>query len=97
MSVRSTALGFVLVLLGGLSGAAFAAERVGQVLQILGSCEVATDGQRRPLQVSSPVHLLDVVTTGANARPAIGLNPHHGYDFLATTGKPENSARGTGT
>jgi hypothetical protein len=74
MSVRSTALGFVLVLLLGLSGAAFAAERVGQVLRIKGSCEIETDGQRRPLQTASPVHRLDVVTTGADARLVVELD-----------------------
>jgi len=74
MSVRSTVVGFFLVLLVGLSGEAFAAERVGQVLRIKGSCEVETDGQRQPLQTASPVHLLDVVTTGADARLVVELD-----------------------
>jgi hypothetical protein len=73
MSVRSTAFGFFLVLLVGLSGQVLAAERVGQILRVKGICEVETDGRRQPLQVSSPVHLLDVVTTGANARLVVEL------------------------
>jgi len=74
MSVRPIALGFLLALLVGLSGEAFAAERVGQILRIKGSCEVESEGQRRPLQTASPVHLLDVVTTGANARLVVELD-----------------------
>jgi hypothetical protein len=74
MSVRSTALFFFLVLFVGLSSAAFAAERVGQILRIKGSCEVVTEGQRRPLQTATPVHLLDVVTTGAGARLVVELD-----------------------
>ena len=74
MFVRPIALGFLLFLLVGLSGAAFAAERVGQVLRIKGGCEVAADGQKRPLQAASPVHLLDVVTTGADARLVVELD-----------------------
>lgn len=74
MSARPTALGFVLVLLLGLSNEAFAAERVGQVLRIKGACEVEAEGQRRPLQAASPVHLLDVVTTGADARLVVELD-----------------------
>ena len=74
MSVRQIALGFLLALLVGLSGEAFAAERVGQILRIKGSCEVESEGQRRPLQTASPVHLLDVVTTGANARLVVELD-----------------------
>ena len=74
MFVRPVALGFLLVLFVGLSGEAFAAERVGQVLRIIGSCEVEADGQKRPLQTASPVHLLDVVTTGADARLVVELD-----------------------
>ena len=74
MSVRPIALGFLLALLVGLSGEAFAAERVGQILRIKGSCEVESEGQRRPLQTASPVHLLDVVKTGANARLVVELD-----------------------
>ena len=74
MFVRPVSLGFLLVFLAGLSGAAFAAERVGQVLRIKGSCEVVSDGQKRPLQSASPVHLLDVVTTGAAARLVVELD-----------------------
>ena len=74
MSVRPVALGFLLVLVVGLSGAAFAAERVGQILRTKGSCEVTADGKKRPLQTASPVHLLDVVTTGANARLVVELD-----------------------
>ncbi len=74
MSVRFVALGVFLVLLVGLPGEIFAAERVGQVLRIKGNCQVEADGQKQPLQSSSPVHLLDVVTTGAGARLVVELD-----------------------
>lgn len=74
MSVRSIAMGALFVLLVGLSGASLAAERVGQILKIKGICEVVTEGGKRSLQVASPVHLLDVVTTGAGARLVVELD-----------------------
>ena len=43
-------------------------------LRIRGICDVETEGQKRPLQVASPVHLLDVVTTGAGARLVVELD-----------------------
>ncbi len=74
MPVRPVALVALALLLAGLSNVAFSAERVGQVLRIKGKSEVETEGQTRSLAVASPVHLLDVITTGKQARLVVQLD-----------------------
>lgn len=48
--------------------AASAAEQVGKVSRMQGTAMRTTEGRTSDLSVEAPVHLLDVVTTGADAR-----------------------------